>query len=119
MRSSRVALAAGVLFALPNLFGEDPAVQVSAVRGAVIDEALRDRLLGRIEVAGITALESEIESEVTDRLLIRFESGEDQLEAQDIIEDAPRPPVRRRAQPRARDPGLAGRPGRAADVSGP
>ena len=83
-----VALVAGVLFALPNLFGEDPAVQVSAVRGAVIDESLRDRLVGRIEAAGITALESEIESEVTDRLLIRFASGEDQLKARDIIEDA-------------------------------
>ena len=81
------ALVAGVLFALPNLFGEDPAVQVSAVRGAVIDESLRDRLVGRIEAAGITALESEIESEVTDRLLIRFASGEDQLKARDIIED--------------------------------
>ena len=78
-----VALVAGVLFALPNLFGEDPAVQVSAVRGAPIDETLRDRLVGRIETAGITAREAEI----TDRLLIRFASGEDQLKARDIIED--------------------------------
>ena len=78
-----VALVAGVIFALPNLFGEDPAVQVSAVRGAPIDETLRDRLVGRIETAGITARESEI----TDRLLIRFASGEDQLKARGIIED--------------------------------
>ena len=78
-----VALVAGVIFALPNLFGEDPAVQVSAVRGASIDETLRDRLVGRIETAGITAREAEI----TDRLLIRFASGEDQLKARDIIED--------------------------------
>ena len=78
-----VALVAGVIFALPNLFGEDPAVQVSAVRGAPIDETLRDRLVGRIETAGITARETEI----TDRLLIRFASGEDQLKARGIIED--------------------------------
>ena len=48
-----VVLAAGALFALPNLFGEDPAVQVSAARGAPIDEALRDRLTDRIETRGI------------------------------------------------------------------
>ena len=78
-----VALLVGVVFALPNLFGEDPAVQVSAVRGAAIDETLRDRLVDRIRTAGIDPRESEI----TDRLLIRFASGEDQLRARGIIED--------------------------------
>ena len=76
-------LAAGALFALPNLFGEDPAVQVSAARGAPIDEALRDRLTDRIETSGITARDAE----VTDRLLFRFASAEDQLRAREIIED--------------------------------
>ena len=78
-----VALAAGILFALPNLYGEDPAVQVSAVRGAPVDAALRDRLVDRIGVAGIATKASE----VTDRILMRFESGEDQLKAREIIED--------------------------------
>ena len=78
------ALVAGVIFALPNLFGEDPAVQVSPVRGAPIDAAFRDRLVGRVEASGITARETAI----TDRLLIRFASGEDQLKAREIIEDA-------------------------------
>ena len=78
-----VALVAGILFALPNLFGEDPAVQVSVVRGAAIDTALRDRLVDRVGVAGIVTKGSE----VTDRLLMRFESGEDQLKAREIIED--------------------------------
>ena len=79
-----VVLLAGVVFALPNLFGEAPAVQVSPVRGAPIDEALRDRLIGRIETEGIVAQESAI----SDRLLIRFASGEDQLRARDLIEEA-------------------------------
>ena len=78
-----VALAAGILFALPNLYGEDPAVQVSAVRGAPVDAALRDRLVDRVGVAGIATKASE----VTDRILMRFESGEDQLKAREIIED--------------------------------
>ena len=78
-----VALVAGAIFALPNLFGEDPAVQVSAVRGAPVDEVLRDRLVGQLEVGGITAKDTEL----TDRLLLRFASGEDQLRAREIIED--------------------------------
>ena len=79
-----VALVASILFALPNLYGEDPAVQVSAVRGAAIDTTLRDRLVDRIGVAGVVTKDSE----VTDRLLLRFESGEDQLKAREIVEDA-------------------------------
>ena len=79
-----VVLAAGALFALPNLFGEDPAVQVSAVRGAPVDGALRDRLVDRIATAGVTAQRTEI----TDRLLLRFGSAQDQLKAREIIEDA-------------------------------
>ena len=79
-----VVLAAGALFALPNLFGEDPAVQVSAVRGAPVDGALRDRLVDRIATAGVTAQRTEI----TDRLLIRFGSAQDQLKAREIVEDA-------------------------------
>ncbi len=35
----------GALYALPNVFGEDPALQVSASRGASIDEALEKRVL--------------------------------------------------------------------------
>ena len=78
-----VALLAGIVFALPNLFGEDPAVQVSPVRGAPVDGALRDHLVDRIESAGITVQRTE----VTDRLLIRLGSAEDQLRAREIIED--------------------------------
>ena len=78
-----VVLLSGALFALPNLFGEDPAVQVSPVRGAPVDGALRDRLVDRVESAGVSAQRTEI----TDRLLIRFGSAEDQLRAREIIED--------------------------------
>ena len=76
-------LLCGIVFALPNLFGEDPAVQVSAVRGAPADAALLGRLVDRLETAGIAAKRAE----VTDRILIRLASGEDQLEAREIIED--------------------------------
>jgi len=35
-----VLLSVGIVYALPNLYGEDPAVQVSAGRNAVLGEAL-------------------------------------------------------------------------------
>ena len=78
-----VVIACGIVFALPNVFGEDPAVQVSPVRGAQADAALLGRLVDRLEAAGITAKRAE----VTDRILIRLGSGEDQLRAREIIED--------------------------------
>ena len=56
---------------------------MSPVRGAPVDGALRDRLVDRIESAGITVQRTE----VTDWLLIRFGSAEDQLRAREIIED--------------------------------
>ena len=66
-----VALLAGVVFALPQLFGEAPAVQVSPVRGASIDQALLDRLIGRVEAEGIVVREAAI----SDRLLIGSQPG--------------------------------------------
>lgn len=34
----------GFLYALPNLFGEDPALQISATRSAVIDASTENQL---------------------------------------------------------------------------
>ncbi len=78
-----VVVACGIVFALPNVFGEDPAVQVSPARGVPADAALLGRLVDRLEAAGITAKRAE----VTDRILIRLGSGEDQLRAREILED--------------------------------
>ena len=39
-----VILVTGIFFALPNIFGESPAVQISGERGIAIDEDLRSRV---------------------------------------------------------------------------
>ena len=78
-----VVLLCGGVFALPNVFGEDPAVQVSPVRSAPVDAALLGRLVDRLEAAGVTVKRAE----ATDRILIRFTSGADQIKAREIIED--------------------------------
>ncbi|MBF2758796.1 MAG: protein translocase subunit SecD [Ectothiorhodospiraceae bacterium AqS1] len=78
-----IVLGAGTLYALPNLFGEDPAVQVSAAR-ASINDSLRDRV-----VSALANEEIEVkETELTDRLLVRLHSEEEQLQALEVIENA-------------------------------
>ena len=75
-------LAAGVVFALPNVFGEDPAVQISGERGVAIDIGLAARVAGALEVGGVPAQSVALED---GRLLARFGDSETQLKAQDLL----------------------------------
>ena len=75
-------LAAGVAFALPNVFGEDPAVQISGERGVVIDTGLAARVAGALEAGGVPARSVALED---GRLLARFGDSETQLKAQDLL----------------------------------
>ena len=75
----------GLLFALPNLFGEDPAVQISGTRENIqIDAALRDRVVGLLDADHLSYKRTELEN---GRLLIRFPDSELQLKAADILKD--------------------------------
>ena len=74
----------GVFFALPNLYGEDPAVQVSPLRGAPMDAALEKRLLEKLEQAGISPKLTERDQR---QMLLRFDSEEAQLKAQDAMRE--------------------------------
>ena len=52
-----VALIIGVLYTLPNFFGEDPAVQVSAARSTVkVDATTRQRVDQLLSQAGIRSI---------------------------------------------------------------
>lgn len=77
-----VALVIGLLYALPNLYGEDPAVQITGVRG----NAASEQTLGQIK----TALEQEhIQSKSivleNGAILARFISTDVQLRARETI----------------------------------
>ncbi|MCP5196236.1 MAG: protein translocase subunit SecD [Gammaproteobacteria bacterium] len=75
----------GFIFALPNLFGEDPAVQISGAREHVtIDVALQDRVAGLLGAENLAHKRLELED---GRLLIRFTDPEEQLKAADILKD--------------------------------
>jgi preprotein translocase subunit SecD len=77
-----LVLLAGVLYALPNLFPQDLAVQVSANRGAVLDEAVRERVEGALQKAGTSTKGITLEES---RLLVRLADSDTQLKAAELL----------------------------------
>ena len=75
-------LAIGFFFALPNLYGSNPAVQVKADRNAPIDEILEGRVVGGLKSLGVAPLRVERDDR---NLLLRFADENTQLKAQEQI----------------------------------
>ena len=78
-------LAIGLIYALPNVYGEDPALQISGTRNTTIDAAAKDRVTSALEVANIPVKTAELKP---DQLLIRFNDTETQLKAIDFVKSA-------------------------------
>lgn len=74
-----------ILYALPNLFGEDPAVQISGTRGAKVDITTFKKVQTIISDAKLIPLKATLGH---GQMLVRFKTGEDQLVARDAIADA-------------------------------
>ncbi len=75
-------LIVSTVYALPNIFPQDPSVQVSANRGAVVDEALKGRVETDLEAAGVTPKAVEIDG---DNLLVRLSDPDAQVKAADAL----------------------------------
>ncbi|QEP45014.1 protein translocase subunit SecD [Ectothiorhodospiraceae bacterium BW-2] len=75
----------GAVYALPNLYGDDPALQITANRMAEIDETTRDRALQALEAAGLQVKSYELQQGL---LLIRFADTAQQLQAYQVVEQA-------------------------------
>jgi len=80
-----LVLLTGVLYALPNLFGEDPAIQVTSTRGAAIPLDLEANIEDTLVVEN---LEFKNMERAGNRVLYRFNSTEDQLRASGVIKEA-------------------------------
>jgi preprotein translocase subunit SecD len=74
----------GILLALPNLFGEDEALQFARDR-AVITESDRGSIAQILTSKGVAPRGSFLEQ---GRLTVRFASKQDQLKARDVIAEA-------------------------------
>lgn len=82
----RYFLVVGILllafvYALPNLYPEDPALNISATRGGTVAEDVRSELEQAFAAAGIAAKSVELEN---GQVLARFNSTEEQLQAREI-----------------------------------
>jgi preprotein translocase subunit SecD len=79
-----LVLLASALYALPNLYPQDAAVQITANRGSTVDEALDARVEGLLKEAAITPKSVAKEGE---NLMVRLESA-DQLKAAELLREA-------------------------------
>ncbi|SHH34161.1 preprotein translocase subunit SecD [Ferrimonas marina] len=79
-----LVIAVGSLYALPNLYGEDPALQISAGRNAEITATTVDQVTETLEAAGLNS-----KSVVMNDGLIeaRFSNTEDQSRAQALVSE--------------------------------
>jgi len=75
----------GVLYALPNMFGEDPALQITSARGFAIpldlDANIEDALV-------VETIDFKNKERAGNRMLYRFNSVEDQLRASEVVKEA-------------------------------
>ena len=84
-----VALLLGALYALPNFFGESPAVQVSPAKtSAKMDAGLQSRVDEALRAANIAVLASSMEPNT---LKLRFANTDLQLKAKDAVQRAVNP----------------------------
>jgi preprotein translocase subunit SecD len=77
-----VIIAVGAFYAVPNLFGEDHAVQVVGTRGTAVTPATETQVEQLLLSKGIKIKRSELEN---GQLLVRVNSAEDQLLAKEAI----------------------------------
>ena len=79
-----IAVVGGGLIALPNIYGDDPAVLVSREDQGEISETEADAARRALSVGGIEILGARQRG---DSLLIRFDSVETQLSARDLLDE--------------------------------
>jgi preprotein translocase subunit SecD len=77
-----VILVAAFFYALPNIYPQDPAVQISASRGSVVDQALAERVTFTLQQQNIAFKSVDVEGE---RLMVRLDSTDIQLRAAEAL----------------------------------
>ena len=79
-----VVIIVGSLYALPNLYGSDPAIQISATRNSIVDTQIESQALEVLKKADVNLRSSILDSK---GLLLRFDGVEQQLKAADGLRD--------------------------------
>jgi preprotein translocase subunit SecD len=79
-----IVFAVSTIYALPNLYGDDPSVQVSSTRAAKLAQEQANQVESAIKTAGLNVKAFEFKD---GRILARFNSADDQLKAADLLRD--------------------------------
>ena len=72
----------GAFYALPNIFGDDPGIQIRGTRNRNVDTELMQRITQTLQAASIPQKSVVLD---LDSLKIRFENTDDQLRARDLL----------------------------------
>jgi preprotein translocase subunit SecD len=75
---------ASLLLAWPNLYSQDPSIEITAARGAEVTEASVGEVRAALENAGVPV--KGIETREGGKLLVRFAASSDQLKGQEAID---------------------------------
>lgn len=79
-----IILLIGIVYSLPNIYGNDPAVQVSSSNATPLQQSQADEVKTSIETAGIGIKSFEF---ANDKILVRFNNTDQQLKAADLLRD--------------------------------
>ncbi len=88
-----IAVVIGLLYTLPNLYGESPAVQVSSAKATLkIDAGMLDRVQGILQQAKIASAGASFDQNgPVGTVRVRFANTDTQIQARDLIEKALNP----------------------------
>ena len=81
-----IVMLLSVLYALPNIYPQDPSVQITANRGAKIDDALKQRVSQSLTTVGVKP--KSIEKQGEDNLLVRAADPDSQTKAYDALRES-------------------------------
>ena len=80
-----LTIAIAALYALPNIYGEDPAIQVTGARGASVDMSTLDAVTNALTKENLTHKSIALEN---GSILVRFNDTDTQLSARDVVSEA-------------------------------
>ena len=82
-----VALAIGLIYALPNVFGDAPAVQVTSGKATVkVDASMMNRIDDQLKQAGIATTGMFFDNGQSPSVRVRLANGDAQLKAKDVLQ---------------------------------
>ena len=79
-----IVFAIGIIYALPNLYGDDPSVQVSSTHPAKLTQDQANQVEAAIKTASVNIKAFEFKDGL---ILTRFKSADDQLKVADLLRD--------------------------------